>query len=91
MRTARRLTYGPTYDFFFWGGGGSANYGPTYGGAGLPAHGIVGRQTPLWTECQTRVKTLPCPILRMRAVKIHRHVSLTAFDMLIYLQTVGRP
>ena len=43
--------------------GGGLPPGPGSGGWGLPAHGIVGRQT--------RVKILPCPILHMRAVIIN--------------------
>ena len=35
-----------------------------------------GRPCPLWTEWDTRVKTLPCPKLRLRAVKMGWRIFL---------------
>ena len=45
---------------------------------GVSVQGVSVRETPLWTVWQTSVKTLPCPKLRLRAVK--RETSKVTFD-----------
>ena len=48
-------------------------------GPGIQIGSYIIQRSPPWTEWQTRVETLPCPKLRLRAVKItnfwKRHYS----------------
>ena len=59
------------------GGGGERGTPSSHGGeGGYPPPSRPGRGTPpppqLWTDTQTRVKTLPSLVLRTRAVNISR-------------------
>ena len=57
---------------YSWGRGGVCSPG------GLSQHAL--RQTPLWTEWQTGAKILPCPKIRLRAVKIARFYTKWCFN-----------
>ena len=59
-----------------WVGGGVSGRGGCLPGGCLP-RGCLPRGVcyPLWTEWQTGVKTLPCPKLRLWAVKIKNIIS----------------
>ena len=50
---------------------------------GVPARGVPAQvlPSPLWTEWQTGAKILPCPKLRLRAVKtsVHSHSCFKVF------------
>ena len=46
---------------------------PWSSGVYLVLLGYMPRHSPLWTEWQTGVKILPCPKLRLRAVKISKN------------------
>ena len=48
-------------------------------GRGLPSHGIVGMQSPLWTEWQVPVKTVPSQYKSQEILWVHKsgnHVSV---------------